>query len=105
MPTPGKHRSLAEKQKAYRTRQAAERNRLLLAKGLPPLPAISSMPGVPRWKAMREAALALLCAMLAEMESYRDERSEDWQEGERGEAFEEALDQVREACDCLAAVR
>lgn len=32
--------------------------------------------------------------MLDEMQGYYDERSEQWQEGERGEAFQELLDQV-----------
>ncbi len=105
MPAPRKHRSRAERQKAYRMRQTKARIQELGVKGLPAMPQISSMPGTARWRAMKEAALALLDAMIAEMEGYRDERSQEWQEGERGAAFDEAVSQVREACDCVAAIR
>jgi hypothetical protein len=33
------------------------------------------------------------------MEDYRDERSEEWQEGEKGEAFQQALERVAEALE------
>jgi hypothetical protein len=39
--------------------------------------------------------------MLDEMEAYRDERSDTWQESERGEAFQERLDAVTELLDGL----
>jgi hypothetical protein len=104
MPAHRRHRSLAEKQKAYRVRQAAARLAELEAKGLPALPRLPSMPGTARWKAMTQAALSLLETMLAEMETYRDERSEEWRDGEKGMAFDEAVDQVREAEGCVAAI-
>ena len=62
------------------------------------------MPARRRWAAMKEQARALLCLMLAEMEDYRDERSEVWQESERGEAFEETIAQVQEACGYVEAI-
>ena len=52
------------------------------------------MPSLPRWKAQREQAQALLQTMLDEMEAYRDERTEQWQESEKAEAFQELIDQT-----------
>jgi hypothetical protein len=37
-----------------------------------------------------------------EMESYRDDRSDSWQESDKGEAFQEAIDCIDEALDSLA---
>jgi hypothetical protein len=62
------------------------------------------MPGTARWKAMRQASLAILEEMLAEMEGYRDDRSEVWRDGEKGETFEETLIQVREAVELVGAI-
>jgi broad specificity phosphatase PhoE len=67
------------------------------AKGLPPAPAIPTMPSMARWKAPHEQARAALDTMQEEMQGYFDDRSEAWQEGEKGEAFQEILDRVEEA--------
>jgi hypothetical protein len=37
-----------------------------------------------------------------EMETYYDDRSEEWQEGDRGESFRECLDELCEARDSVA---
>ena len=52
------------------------------------------MPSLPRWKAQREQAQAILQAMQEEMEAYRDERSEQWQGSEKGAAFQDIINQV-----------
>ena len=51
----------------------------------PALPMISSMPGWPRWNASFKAAHELIAESLGEMQDYFDDRSESWQESERGE--------------------
>ena len=96
MPTPRQHQSNADRQKAYRQRQRQARSEEQAAKRLPPLPAIPTLPGMARWKALHAQASAALDTMQAEMQSYYDDRSETWQESERGTAFQEMLDQVEE---------
>lgn len=54
------------------------------------------LPGMARWKALHEQACAALDTK-GEMQGYFDDRSEAWQEGEKGEAFQELLDRVEEA--------
>jgi hypothetical protein len=38
------------------------------------------------------------------MQEYFDERSEEWQEGERGEEHQERIDAVQTALDALAEI-
>ena len=94
MPPPRKYQTDAERQRAYRERQEAARRAALEAKGLPAMAAIPTMPSLPRWKALREQAQAVLQAMQEEMEAYRDERTEQWQESEKGAAFQDIINQV-----------
>lgn len=84
MPQPKKYASHAQRQRAYRIRCNQVRQLELVAKGLPCLPAISSIPGLQRWKASLEAASLLIACTANEMQDYYDERSEIWQESERG---------------------
>ena len=94
MPPPRKYQTDAERQAAYRQRQEAARRAEQEAKGLPATAAIPTMPSLPRWKAQREQAQAILQAMQEEMEAYRDERSEQWQGSEKGAAFQDIINQV-----------
>lgn len=101
MPTPKQHSDRAARQKAYRERQEAARREALAAKGLPPVPAIPTLPGTARWKALHAQAVAALETMQAEMQGYFDDRSEAWQDGEKGEAFTERLAQIEAALDAV----
>ena len=92
MPTPRQYSSQAEKQAAYRKRQAEARRQEQQAKGLPALPAVPTLPGDKRWRAMQEQACALLQTMAEEMQAYYDERSEQWQESDKGNAMQERID-------------
>jgi hypothetical protein len=92
MPQPRKYDTTADKQRAYRERQAATRAQELLTKGLPPLPAIPTMPGERRWSLMQKQARETLQAMHEEMQGYHEERTEDWQESEKGEALQARMD-------------
>lgn len=87
---------------AYRKRCARARQTELNGKGLPPLPAISTMPGWPRWNASINAALALVERTVEEMQEYFDERSEEWQEGERGGEHQEKIDTTQAVLDAFA---
>ncbi len=91
MPTPRRYVSHAQRQAAYRRRVADARKQELLAKGMPALPSIPTMPGVRRWEALTQQALHLLRTVQEEMQEYYDERSEIWKEGERGEGMTEQL--------------
>ena len=86
----------AARQQRFRERQHQARRTEQEAKGLPSLPAISTMPGSPRWKAALRSAHALVAQVSEEMHRYSDDRSEAWHESEPGETFEERLDEVEE---------
>ena len=105
MPTPRRYASQAERQAAYRQRQAEARSKGQAAKGLPPLPAIASLPGRARWQGLLGQAGQLLRTVEAEMQEYYDGRSERWQEGERGETFLERLQAIQEAQAALEDLR
>ena len=92
MPTPKRYADAAARQRAYRQRQAQSRLVERRQKELPALPAIATQPGERRWQALVELAQSSLSSVHSEMQSYYEERSEVWQEGERGESFLERID-------------
>jgi hypothetical protein len=97
MPTPRRYTNPAQRQAAYRQRVAEARRQELQARGMPPLPAIPTMPGVRRWEAMTQQALLLLQSVQEEMQEYCDERSDTWRESERGERVAERLQALQDA--------
>ena len=101
MPQARKYATRAEQQSAYRQRCQQARAAELSAKGLPPLPAIATLPGWPRWNASLKAAHELLTCTLDELQRYYDDRSEDWQESERGEEHQERIDSLEAVLDAL----
>jgi hypothetical protein len=102
MPTPKQYTTSADRQRAYRQRQAQARHQLHVH-GLPAAPAIATMPSEARWRAMHQQALAALTTLHTEMQDYHDARSEAWQESERGEAFIERQEALESVLDELAA--
>jgi len=102
MPQPRRYVSAAARQAAYRSRREQVRQVELAAKGLPSLPVISSMPGWARWNASFLAAHELLADTLAEMQDYYQDRSESWQESERGEEHQEKIASVEAVVDALS---
>jgi hypothetical protein len=94
MPTQRQYQTDADRQKAYRQRQKQARLAELAAKNLPPTPAIPTMPGTARWTALQAQAQAALQAMLDEMRSYYDDRSEQWQETDRAATMQERMDSI-----------
>jgi hypothetical protein len=101
MPQARKYASGAERQAAYRQRQEAARREEREERGLPALPPIATLPGTARWRAALSAARVLVEQVGEEMEAYYQERSEPWQESERGEQFRERLEEVQEALEGL----
>jgi hypothetical protein len=102
MPQPRTYASDAARQAAYRSRCKAARLSELARKGLPPMPALPTMPGTARWKAALKQAELLTGAVCQEMQDYYDERSEEWQEGDRAEEFQDTQQQAQEIADLLA---
>jgi hypothetical protein len=96
MPTPRRYANHAERQAAYRQRQAGARSQPF-GPGLPTPAAIPTRPGPARWAALTRQAARWLQLVQEEMEAYYDQRSEAWQESERGELFRERLEAVQEA--------
>ena len=101
MPQPKKYASTADRQKAYRQRQAEARAAERAAKGLPPAPAISTMPSTQRWQAMIANARTILAALEEEISTYSQERSESWQETDRASNLRAAQEQLSDILDCL----
>ena len=104
MPQPRKYTTRAEQQAAYRKRRVLSEQELLAHKGLPPLPAIATLPGNARWRAMRAQAHLLLSAVVVEMQAYHDERSEPWQESAKADDFLAKLEQLEETIEQLQGI-
>lgn len=101
MPTPRQYNNNADRQKAYRERQQKAREAELQAKGLPAAPAIPTMPGTARWNALLEQALRAIETCSEEMQTYYDDRSEQWQESDKGQEFQERIEQIAEEAENL----
>lgn len=93
---------VAARQQRFRKRQAEARRREQQAKGLPALPAVSTMPGHSRWRALLLSAHLAVATAHEEMCAYYDARSEAWQEGEQGEQFAERQESVEAVLDSLS---
>jgi hypothetical protein len=104
MPQPRKYATRAQQQAAYRQRRIASNRDLLAAKGLPPLPAIPTMPGNARWSAMIAQAHLLLSEAVDEMQNYHDDRSEQWQDSTKAEDLLAKLEQLQETMDQLQGI-
>ncbi len=102
MPQSKLYASHAQRQAAYRRRCREATETQLRNKGLPALPAISTIPGATRWRQAITNATVPLSMVAEEMESYFDDRSEAWQESDKGETFREHLDAICEARDMVA---
>ena len=94
MPQQRKYASAACRQAAYRARQQRACHQQLQERGLPPLPAIASVPGSARWRSALVSAQTLVALVCQEMTYYRDDRSDTWQQSERGQAFSERLEEM-----------
>lgn len=102
MPQPRKYNSHAERQAAYHKRRKQALAEHLQQKGLPTLPAVATIPGCTRWNQAISGVRQLIMTVEAEMESYYDDRSERWQESERGEEFQQKLDDLRNILESVA---
>jgi hypothetical protein len=91
-----KHATNAARQAAYRLRQTHVRQAERQEKGLPSLPALSSLPGQARWRTALRYANALLTLVKDEMIAYFDARTDAWQESDRGAAHQERIDALEE---------
>ena len=96
MPQPCIYKSRAEQQAAYRMRRANSDRQLLAQKGLPALPSIPTMPGNARWSAMITQAHLLLSEAVLEMQSYHDDRSEQWQDSDKAADLLARVEQLEE---------
>ena len=101
MPQKRKYENDGARQAAYRCRQARAREQELADPRLPSLPAINSLPGTVRWNTVIRRCTDLLALIRDESASYYDDRSEAWQEGDRGEAHAERVEALTEIVDGL----
>ena len=96
MPQARQYENAAQRQAAYRRRQSQARAAQLAQKSLPPLPAVPTLPGHARWRALLSQAQWVLSQLSLEMQAYYEQRSEQWQESAPGESFQERLEAVQE---------
>ena len=82
----------AERQAAYRKR-LAQRERSGIVSGLP------KRPGHARWNQAIPKACRLLEIVRDEMQDYFDERSERWQDSERGQDLQGRIDSLSAIVD------
>lgn len=102
MPGPARdYPTNAARQRAYRQRRGVTRAQEQAAKGMPPLPAIATFPGAVRWQALIGNAECMLETAATEMQGYYEDRTEAWQESERGTAFLERLEALQEAASAV----
>ena len=99
--TPKQRAQTALRQQRFRERQQQARQAELAARGLPTLPAISTLPGYARWRAALRAAHTLVAQVQEEMSAYYEARSDVWQEGEAAERFLERQEAVEAAVSQL----
>lgn len=92
----------AQRQQRFRERQALSRRAEQESKGLPPLPTLPTVAGQARWQAALVSAHLLVQQVHDEMQTYYEERSETWQEGEAGERFVERQESVETLLDQFA---
>jgi len=101
MPQKRKYENDGARQAAYRCRQAKARLQEMADPRLPSLPAISNFPGTVRWNAVIRRCTDLLALICNEAASYYDDRSEAWQEGDRGEAHAERVEALTQIVNGL----
>ena len=94
----------ALRQERFRQRQALTRRAEQVAKGLPSLPAIASLPGHARWRAMIVQARILLESASEEMQSYVEDRSDAWQESTQAEELLAKIELLQEAVSQLQTI-
>ena len=99
MPTPRKYANAAARQAAYRQRLAAQ-GTVWEGKG-GTASRVVPLPGPRRWQALSREVGGLLETLRREMEEYYDQRSESWQESERGESHLERQQAVQELQSAL----
>lgn len=101
MPQKRRYESDGARQAAYRCRQAQARKQEMADPRLPSLPALSNMPSTVRWNTVIRRCTDLLALIRNETASYYEDRSETWQEGDRGEAHAERVETLTEIVDGL----
>jgi hypothetical protein len=101
MPQPKVYASCAARQAAYRQRCQEARRQQLQEERLPAMPALPTIPGRARWRQTVANAIGLLSMVTEEMAAYFNDRSEAWQESDKGEEFCERLDALCEARDTI----
>ena len=102
---PREHASGAARQAAYRKRCDRARKLILASKGLPQLPAISTiLPVLAALECFTEyGARTGRAYRRRDARVFLDERSEEWQEGEKAaDFFQERIDEVQAMMDAMS---
>ena len=98
------HTDNAARQRAYRARHVQARLAEQQVKGLPPSSPLPTLPSRARWQALLAQARLFLETARDEMQTYDDERSETWQQGERAALLADHLDSLAQALNDLDAL-
>jgi hypothetical protein len=104
MPQPRQYPDHAARQRAYRARQAQAHCAAQQAKGLPAAASLPTLPSRARWQALLTQAQQCLETARDELQTYCDERSDAWQQGERAALLHEQRESVEQVLAELEAV-
>ena len=101
MPRAKEYATNAERQAAYRKRCLQAKNSQPLSKEPSSLRPAISMPGRRKWKSILSQANYLIQCVASETEAYYEQRSEKWQDSDKGEEFVELLESIQTALSAL----
>jgi hypothetical protein len=97
MPTPRKYANNAERQTAYRARRPLpSHSQSKSQKSTTGDSHVSPRLSYRRWDAMIEQSLSLIRTVKEEMQLYYDQRTDRWQESERGGKHAETMETIEE---------
>ena len=93
----------AERQAAHRARLKARLDQKPPI--VPPSPALENIPARRRWNALLSVAIRSLGQVQEEMQQYFNERSDEWQAGEKGESMFEDIETIASTITDLEMLR
>lgn len=104
MPTPKVYESTAERMRAYRLRKKQAAGSELDVAGVGASASLGTAARYAHWNALIKSAQAALQTAHDQMEAYFADRSDRWQESDRGEQFQERIDSLENLLEDLAAL-
>jgi hypothetical protein len=96
MAQPRKYDTVADRQRAYRERQALQRENELMLRGWPKAPSFGPVPGKKRWNNLTHTSSICLQTVHDELKEFVSSKSEHWQKSKRADPFKERIAELEE---------